>query len=197
MHFARGNNLKLAFSTPCFCRDETANSKWLFKSREGLGWSFPRALPSHLLRSAVQNWATELLSPLGKEPSLFLSFLRGYVNYIILMIGGTVQTALTAQPKHILRLWPFVLRSTYYFQYDGEIYECQNGAATWGQFSAVIADIFMNYRHTYYHRHTTLNTDQALVTYLSLSSRIFIFFLKECFDMVQRRRKQLTARICW
>ena len=45
------------------------------------------------------------------------------------MIGGTVQTALTAQPKHILRLWPFVLRSTY-FQYDGEIYECQNGAAT-------------------------------------------------------------------
>ena len=70
-------------------------------------------------------------------------------------IEGAVQTTLrkleadpclanctTLTPAQIADLLDFILRSTY-FQYDGLIYEQQEGAAMGGSVSAVIANLYM------------------------------------------------------
>ena len=49
-------------------------------------------------------------------------------------------------PTKIADLLNFVLRSTY-FQYNGQIYEQQDGAAMGSPVSAVIANIYMEHEH--------------------------------------------------
>ena len=57
------------------------------------------------------------------------------------MVSFDVESLFTT-PTQIADLLNFVLRSTY-FQYNGSIYEQQDGAAMGGSLSAVIAAIHM------------------------------------------------------